>query len=243
MKIIIALPLILFSSILFAQNNRQNDFNNINWLHLLVTQKISAKTEWLIEYQWRRTNGLKNWQQGLFKTAIQYKPSSAVSYAIGYAKVETFAYGDFPIASAGAFPEHRIFEQAVIKQNINKLSVTNRFRIEQRWLGKIKAGTNREIESWTFLNRFRYLLKIQYPLSKKLYAWLGDEVFIGAGRNMGLTIFDQNRIHGNLGYKLNKHVNFEMGYINQTLLQGRPINNKMIMQKNNGLVLTLGFNF
>ena len=243
MKFISTLVLIFFSSLLFAQNNRQNDFNNINWLQVFVTKKITTKTDWLIEYQWRRTNGFKNRQQGLFRTALQYKPTNTFAFAIGYAQAETHAYGDFPIAANGTFPEHRIFEQVIIKQVVNKLTITNRFRIEQRWLGKVKAGTSREIESWTFLHRFRYLLKLQYPFTKKVYGWLGNEIFIGAGKNLGVNIFDQNRIHANLGYKLSKNVNVELGYINQTLQQGRLVNSKTIMQRNNGLTIATQLNF
>lgn len=243
MKFISTLTLIFFSSLIFAQSNRQNDFNNINWIQVFITKAINKKIDWLIEYQWRRTDGLKNWQQGLFRTAVQYKPNVNVALGLGYAEAETFRYGDFPIASAGTFPEHRIFEQAVIKQTINKFSITNRFRIEQRWLGKVKAGTDRDIESWTYLNRFRYLVKIQYPLCKKMYGWLGDEIFIGAGKNLGVNIFDQNRIHANIGYKINNHVNIELGYINQTLQQGKLVSTKTIMQRNSGFILATILNF
>ena len=243
MKLIFTLGFIFYLSILVAQNNRQNDFNNINWLQVFITKTINKKIDWLIEYQWRRTDGLKNWQQSLFRTAIQYKPNINIALGLGYAEAETFPYGDFPVASAGTFPEHRIFEQAVIKQTVNKLSITSRFRIEQRWLGKVKAGTDRDIESWTYLNRFRYLVKIQYPPGKKMYGWLGDEIFIGAGKNVGVNIFDQNRIHANIGYKINSHINIELGYINQTLQQGKLVNNKTIMQRNNGLTLATVLNF
>lgn len=225
-----------------AQNDRVNDYNNTNWVQLFIIKAINKKTDWLIEYQWRRTEGLKNWQQGLLRTALQYKPNSNVSMAVGYAEAETFPYGDYPIASTGTFPEHRLFEQLVIKQTINKITVINRFRIEQRWLAKIKAGSNREIEAWTFLHRFRYQLRTQLPLwSKKeqqLYIAAADELFIGAGKNLGINIFDQNRIFLMAGYKINKHLSVETGYFNQTLQQGRRINNNSIIQRNNGVVFS-----
>jgi hypothetical protein len=214
-----------------GQNNRQNDFNNINWVQMFVTKKLSPKTDWLVEYQWRRTNGFKHW------------PNSAVSLALGYAQAETHPYGRFPIAANGTFPEHRLFEQVVVKQNIGRFSITNRFRIEQRWLGRRRPGSDREIEGWTFLHRFRYLLRVQYPLGKKMYGWLGNEIFIGAGKNVGVNIFDQNRIHANLGYKLNRYMNIELGYINQTLQQGRLVNGQTIMQRNNGLAIATTLNF
>ena len=194
MKLIFSLASLLFSAMLFAQNDRQNDFNNISWVQTFVTKKIGPKTDFLIEYQWRRTNGLKNWQQGLFRTAIQLKISEVVTVAAGYAEVETFKYGNYPVANNGTFPEHRIYEQIIFKQPIKKWVFTHRFRIEQRWLGRVKTGTDREIEEWSFLHRFRYQFKTQYSITAKFYAAVADEIFIGAGKNVGVNIFDQNRI-------------------------------------------------
>jgi hypothetical protein len=243
MKRFFLLLFLYFPFLISAQNDRYNDFNNISWAQLFVTKKLSAKTDWLIEYQWRRTNGLKNWQQGLFRTAFQYKPSSSVSLAAGYAQAETFTYGDFPIAANGTFPEHRLFEQIVLRQEIKKLAITHRFRIEQRFIGRVKAGTDRDIEDWLFSNRFRYLLRLQHNVNAKWYAWAGDELMVNAGKNVGVNIFDQNRLHANLGYKINKHIAIELGYLNQTLQQGRRINNQTIIQRNNGLVLATLVNF
>ena len=226
----------------FAQNDRVNDHNNTNWVQLFLTKKLGAKTDWLIEYQWRRTGGFTNWQQGLFRTAIQYRLSATVSMAAGYAEAETFPYGDYPIAGNGTFPEHRLFEQVVIKQPINKLTFTNRFRIEQRWLGRRRPGDERKMDGWTFVHRFRYQCKLQVPLwtgrGQHVYAAAADELFIGAGKNLGVNIFDQNRIFLLAGYTLNKHITVEAGYFNQLLQQGRRVNNNTIIQRNNGIVLS-----
>lgn len=238
-----ALFFLLLSSINCpAQNDRLNDHNQTNWIQVFVTKKINKKTDWLIEYQWRRTNGLKDWQQGLFRTAVQYKPTDQFSMALGYAHAETFPYGDFPIASNGRFPEHRIFEQAVLKQSVKKLSVTSRLRAEQRWLAKVKAGSDREIEDWLFVHRFRYQCRVQYPLlntkSISLYGAAADEIFIGAGKNVGVNIFEQNRLFLLVGIKPHKSISIELGYFNQVLQQGRRVNNNTIMQRNNGAVLS-----
>ena len=65
----------------------------------------------------------------------------------------------------------------------------------------------------------------------------------GAGKNLGVNIFDQNRIHANIGYKINNHVNIELGYINQTLQQGKLVSTKTIMQRNSGFILATILNF
>lgn len=221
-----------------AQNDRVNDYNNTNWLQTFVTIPVNKKWSIHTEYQWRRTEGLKNWQQSLLRAGVNYKLNENVLLHGGYAWVETFAYGDYPIAGNGAFPEHRIYEQLVLRQPLKKMMLTHRFRIEQRWVGRVKAGTDREIEDWLFMHRFRYQFRTQYSLNSKLYIAAADELFIGAGKNVGTNIFDQNRIFILAGIKLNKNIAVEGGYFNQTLQQGRRINNNTIMQRNNGIVLS-----
>jgi hypothetical protein len=226
----------------YGQNDRVNDYNNTNWLQSINTIRLDKKWSIHAEHQWRRTNGLKYWQQSLLRVGANYKLNDQVTLHSGYAWVETFPYGDFPIAANGTFPEHRIYEQLSLRQPAGKLVFSHRFRIEQRWLGRVvNQGGEREVEGWIFLHRFRYQLRATYPLSNKTtqqpYLVAADEVFIGAGKNVGVNIFDQNRIFLLLGYKFNNNISIEGGYFNQTLQQGRRINNTTIMQRNNGIVL------
>jgi hypothetical protein len=244
MKNCVVVALLCCSFISSAQNDRVNDLNNTNWLQGLATIGLGKSWGLHLEYQWRRVNGLKDWQQSLVRVAGNYKLNDNVSLHAGYAWAETFTYGDYPIAPAGNFPEHRIYEQLTLKQPFKKLSFNHRFRIEQRWLGKLRPGTDREIDSWTFLHRFRYQLRMQYPFwaseEKQFYGVGADEIFIGAGKNLGVNIFDQNRLFLMLGFKFNKTLSVEGGYFNQTLQQGRRINNgsNTVLQKNNGIMVS-----
>ncbi len=228
----------LITALGFAQNDRVNDYNNLVWLQSINTITLNKKWSVHAEYQWRRDNGFKNWQQSLLRIGANYKLNDNVIIHAGYAWAETFPYGKYPIAGNGTFPEHRLYEQLTLRQPINKFLLTHRFRIEQRYVGRVKAGTVREIEEWLFLNRFRYQFRTQYALSKKMYAAAADEILIGAGKNVGVNIFDQNRLFLLMGYKLNKTFSIEAGYFNQTLIQGRRINNQTIVQRNNGLIIT-----
>lgn len=238
MKYIVLLFAMIAVKNLPAQNDRVNDFNNTNWLQLFATIPLNKKWSIHAEYQWRRTDGLKNWQQGLLRAGVNYKLNEQVILHAGYAEAETFPYGNYPIAANGTFPEHRMYEQLVLRQPLKKFLITHRFRIEQRWLGRVKAGTSREIEDWVFLHRFRYQFRTQLAVSKNWYAAAADEIFIGAGKNVGVNVFDQNRIFLLAGYKLNRHVSLEAGYFNQTLQQGRRINNSTVIQRNNGMVVS-----
>lgn len=239
MKSIFPIPVLFFCISCFAQNDRLSDHNNTNWIQAFNTIRLDKKWSLHVEYQWRRDKGLKNWQQSLLRVGANRKLNEQVTVLLGYGWIETFPYGDFPIASAGTFPEHRIYEQISFRQPVNKWIFTHRFRIEQRWLGRVQPGTDRKIEEWLFLHRFRYQFRAQLSLSSKWYAVAADELFIGAGKNVGVNIFDQNRIFLLAGFKLNQHVSIEAGYFNQTLQQGRRINNRSIMQSNNGVVVSL----
>jgi len=244
MKTFIISILMLLSLCGYAQNDRINDFNNTNWLQTFNTITLNKKWSLHAEYQWRREEGLKFWQQSLLRLGANYKLNDNITAHIGYGWIETFPYGDYPIAATGTFPEHRLYEQLSFRQSVSKWIFTHRFRVEQRWLGRVapNTGNNREIEGWNFLHRFRYQFRLQYPLWQKgprqLYAAAADEIMIGAGKKLSVNIFDQNRIFLLLGYKINKGLSFELGYLNQTLQQGRRINNNTIMQRNNGVVLT-----
>jgi hypothetical protein len=244
MKSLSLILLLVMSQLVFAQNDRLNDYNNINWLQSANTVRLTGKWSLHLEYQWRRTEGLKSWQQSLLRVGINRQLNENITAHLGYGWIETFPYGDFPIAAQGTFPEHRTYEQLSFRHPIKKWTFTHRFRVEQRWLGKVKANTDREIEGWTFLHRFRYQFRSQYEFWKKeerqLYAAAADELFIGAGKNLGVNVFDQNRIFLLLGFRFNKYIAIEGGYLNQTLQQGRRVNagSNTVMQRNNGVTIT-----
>jgi hypothetical protein len=93
------------------------------------------------------------------------------------------------------------------------------------------------------------MIRLQAPLKgreikdKTPYAALYNEIMIGFGKNVAANIFDQNRIGLLLGYRFNKTLRIEAGYLNQTLQFGRLINSRNIFQSNSGLIVNTNFNF
>ena len=114
--------LLIFAWPSYSQEERLTDNNSIGWF---------AYTG----YQWRRVDGIKNRQQGLFRTGINYAIRKDVSLNAGYAFAKTYAYGDYP--AAFAFPEHRIFEQVIIKNPVGSIDLSHRFTLEQRLVGRV----------------------------------------------------------------------------------------------------------
>lgn len=234
--------LLLISFKTFSQEQRLSDKNSIGWFVYTGTFKIKPKIAIHTEYQWRRSDGIKNWQQGLLRTGINYAIRKDVSLNAGYAFAETFPYGDY--TPVNAFPEHRIFEQIVINNLVGKVSLSHRFTLEQRFVGAVSLQNNQKNTDWNFLNRIRYRIRAELPLTKNKQAdkniWsivFIDELFIGWGKNIGANIFDQNRLALLLNYKINKTVKIEAGYLNQIVQQGKRINDKAVFQYNNGFIL------
>ena len=92
------------------------------------------------------------------------------------------------------------------------------------------------------------MARLQVPLKgteikdKTSYLALYDEIFIGFGENVNANIFDQNRIGVLLGYRFNKNVRIEGGYLNQTVQFGRQISGQNVFQNNNGIIINANFN-
>jgi len=247
----IFIPLLLLLSLCSnAQNTRLNDVNNINWVQLNNTFNLNNKWSLHLEYQWRRENGLKDWQQSLFRTGVNYQVNNKLTLRLGYAWIETFPYGDIPLQAAGKrFPEHRTFQMATLSDKVGKAEMNHRFMLEQRWVGRYTNVTLSKPDDFLFLNRLRYMYRLQIPIGKQkienktFYAAIYDELFIGFGKNVNENVFDQNRFGVLLGYRFNKKFRVDGGFLQQIVQLGREVNSRNVFQYNNGIILNSYFNF
>lgn len=236
--------LFLFSFGLSQGQNRLTDNNTIGWFAYNGTFAVSERFGLHTEYQWRRDGYVTNWQQGLLRVGVNYKLTPETLVRIGYAWAETYPSGDIPINSYGkTFTEHRAFEMVQLSNKIEKLNISHRFMLEQRWIGRYSSATLDSEDSFVFSNRLRYMLRLQLPVYKELYVAAYDEIFCGFGKNIGENIFDQNRFGVLAGYQLSKNVRIEGGYLNQIVQLGREIGGKNAFQKNRGFIVSGIFNF
>ena len=252
MKRFSLIALLIFSIITtsYSQNNRLNTNNNIGWYNYFGTFKLSKKFGVHTEYQWRRNNTITDWQQSLLRVGLNYNINPRVQFRVGYGLIETYAYGDIPLNGFGKnFTEHRIFEMVQLSQKEGIVDISHRFMLEQRFVGRYSSSALTKEDESVFLNRLRYMLRLQIPLkgtevkNKIPYLALYDEIFVGFGKNVNANIFDQNRLGILFGYRFNNKVRIEGGYLNQILQYGRQISNKNVVQYNSGFILNTNFNF
>ena len=193
--ILFLLPFCLFS--------QESDLGN--WLMYFGNKKLEKGFNIHNEIQYRNYNTFGDLEQVLVRTGLGYNlTENNNNILLGYGFVLSKNYvedTDDPIS----VEEHRIFQQFTTSQAIQKIRITHRYRIEERF-----------VES-NFAMRFRYFLGLNIPLQNKenfrsmFYLAAYNEVFLNAES----TIFDRNRIYGGLGYNVSKDLRFEAGYMNQ----------------------------
>jgi Protein of unknown function (DUF2490) len=239
-----AIILLTFSGVSFSQSPRQYYHISNGWTDLNVSGKIAGKFSWQIENQHRREdmqgdyndatttgNPYNNLNQHVFRPYIHYQPNPNIRISLmplGWIGSYRFSAGK----PSAFFSELRIAPQVILTQNIGRVRFDNRLRYEFRWLGQNQSIDDHsslyggDFSTTTFKERFRYQFKMTVPLNhakmddKTFYAQAYNELFVNMGEKVANTnLLDQNRVLIGLGYKFNKFVSIEAGYMQQTIFR------------------------
>lgn len=182
-----------------------------NWLIYIGDKKINDKWDIHHEVQYRNYNAIGDLEQLLLRGGIGYTFNERKNNVLlGYGFIRSENYNPLDEENKLIVNEHRVFQQFISKQKINRVKLTHRYRFEQRFVEDI------------FKMRGRYFLSINIPLNPKdqekqnLYLSIYDELFI----NTDPGLFDRNRIFGGLGYRFNEKVRVELGYMSQVFEYG-----------------------
>jgi hypothetical protein len=118
--------------------------------------------------------------------------------------------------------------------------------LEQRFLEHYvqdEAGEYK-LQDYLFRQRIRYRFMVTIPLNHKTmedktyFLSFYDEVFLGFGKGIGKNIMDQNRLSCTFGYKLDKRLTIQAGYLNQFVVKSNAID----MERNHTIQLALTYN-
>lgn len=242
-KYILFLFLFITPILSHTQTKRQNTSNFNAWFMYFGNHKISSKWGLNLEMQLRRNDFISNPQQLLFRPGINYYISPSATATLGYAFIETYPYGAFPVKIA--FPENRLWQQMQLKNQLGRFEVISRFRLEQRWLHlPVPSGDVFTPGDAVYQNRFRVLNRFSIPFKgkviadKSFYFSAYDELFVSFGKKVGLNVFDQNRIYLAFGYRFPKIGRLEIGYLSQILTKSDGLK----VENNNTLQIGLSSN-
>lgn len=164
------------------------------------------------DVQYRNWDSLGDLEQLLLRAGVTFrKEGGRTLYTVGLAHITTGAYGP----GSATIAERRMYQEALIPGRIgDKVFLTHRFRLEQRW-----------VERQDFRTRARYFFGLNFPFNQDtlgrgaVYLAFYNELFanletdIGNGRRV--ENFDRNRAYLAIGRSLRDDLRIQAGYMFQ----------------------------
>ena len=199
---------VLFTSLMLFANIALAQIGNGGWFNLTHTQKLSPKFDLLTDFQFRSANNFDYLGTRLFRGAFSYNLNKKHAVALGYGNITDW---DMINEERISTLEHRVFQQYIFKDVVERLRLNFRMRFEQRFRGPQSD----------FSQRLRLQAAVTVPLianenfSRGVYSLLQSEVMFNVQNKQLIndSFFDQHRPLVALGYRFNKNVDADMGYL------------------------------
>lgn len=197
------------------------------WFH---SQKLSKHWGLLFDAQFRSANHFGYLRNPLLRPAVNYYFNKNKQLAVGY--LFTGTHRKTEAENLFRF-EQRIFEQFIVTHKIGTgKTLQHRFRLEQRF---VNSQGNQDKY---FAQRLRYFARGIVPFKKDSvfakgpFIGLQNEVFVNVQNKVRLNgqFFDQNRAYAAIGYRLNKMIDLETGYLNQYINQAEGYTVNHVLQ-------------
>ncbi|MVN21780.1 DUF2490 domain-containing protein [Mucilaginibacter arboris] len=199
----------LLLSLITKSYSQSTENQYSGWLAIYHKQKLTGKWGYLFDAQYRTDKQFSNTSAYLLRPGISYDVSKNQAAGAGYA---FFGSYEDEKSSRIFYAENRIWEQYQIDAKIGKATLSNRLRLEQRFINMENGG---------FSQRLRYYIRSQVPLvkvedsfKKGIYMALQNELFVNVQHQerASNSFLDQNRSYISFGYRLNKKIDTELGY-------------------------------
>jgi hypothetical protein len=194
-----------------------NEFTG--WGAYFHTQKFSEHWGAFFDAQFRSAPNLAYLRNPLLRPAVSYYFNKNKLVSVGYLFTGTHRKNEFENTFR---VENRIFEQFILTHPIGTgNTLQHRFRLEQRFVNS--QGNQDKF----FTQRFRYFARGVIPMKKTAaftkggFVGLQNETFVNVHNQQKVNgqFFDQNRAYAAVGYRLNKMIDLESGYLNQFINQ------------------------
>lgn len=205
---------LIIGFILSVHVSAQTVHENTGWFAWFNSYKLSG--HWRLHFDGQVRSG-NNWEYVrtiLLRPGITYVFNAKNNITLGYAYNVT--HNRPANGTKNTVNENRIWEQYVNTTKLGHASLTNRFRLEQRFIDRATENV--------FAQRFRYFLRTIIPFAKpknsfdKGFFWaLQEEVFLNVQNKdkINNSLFDQNRAYVAIGYRLSPKIDVDAGYMNQ----------------------------
>ena len=224
MKYFLALVLCTWTAAGFAQPVREVQTQHHFWTSINSQARIADKWSVVADLHVRRTDYLKN--NNFYYTRV------GANYHINKNLSVSLAGRHMWLANKTAttelfLNENRLVQQLQLHQSLGKLQLSQRLRIEERWIQNV---VNSELtDTYKYSTRFRYQLSLLVPLSKnKFFPSLAfsDELMMQSGKHIIYNNFDQNRLFAGVKQQITTSLAADFGYMHvwQQRLSGYQYN-------------------
>ncbi len=211
--IAIVFVLIFQSDSLFAQKEKEKEITYKSMVWYEFSEEMEFRKKWILELDGEERHYINPLSQSEFKVGI------GGGYIINkhWRAMLGFSYAQEEDEGAGV-PELRVEQEFYNKQKFKWLVISNRYKIEERFIQDAEAGNLSG--DYFFALRFRYRLGLDFTLAEfgenknALKLKVNDEIMINAGKEFVKNIFDQNRFYGGLSYTPVKGLSIGIGYMN-----------------------------
>jgi len=180
------------------------------WLAWFNNAAFDSRFSLISDVQLRSEDEWAGPRNLLVRPGLQWTVSPGHSLTAGYAYIGTFR-PDAPDAT-----EHRSWQQYVASRAFPVATVSQRLRLEQRFIGRPGAPD-------VYSDRLRWFGRAVIPVDAGLpfqrgnFIAVQNEVFMNlSGRDdLNGRVFDQNRAYLAFGWRNGPTVDIEVGYLNQ----------------------------
>ena len=193
-----------------AFSQKSTEVRDQLWLAYFNQTRFTQKSGLWTDLHIRFTDNFIRQKSQLFlRFGYTYYFTDDVRLTLGYAYIHTYGQSGSP-----DFPEHRPWQQIQWFEKKKVFSLTQLFRIEQRYRRKIVAGEL--TDAYAFNWRFRYSIGFIFPLkgtTKTPFLFLNDDLYVNAGKEIVNNYFDQNRLVLGVGYQFTRHINAQLAFM------------------------------
>jgi hypothetical protein len=192
-SIYFAFIVILLSVDAKAQTEKQINHQSLVWLASVNTIRFNEHWGLIADFHFRTYDFLSHSYYYITRGQASYWFNENVTAGLGYGHM----WGAPTKAGFHLYSnENRITEQVQFNSPKKKFSITNRFRMEQRWQQKVV--NNQKTNDYRFTNRLGYAIKFSYaPFKSRSLPTLvnTEEVMVQFGKEVIYNTFDQGRFY------------------------------------------------
>ena len=221
-RFIVTLGILLLGCQREATAQKQIEEAEQTWLGYFNQTRFTARSGVWLDMHIRFTNHyIKEKTFEITRLAYIYYITDNVRLMAGY----TYA-NRYNRSGVNRVPEHRPWQQIFWTEKRKGFSITQTFRVEQRFRRNVADSVLSR--GYNFNWRFRYNFAMTIPLKGREVApgspfiYLADEIHINAGKNIIYNYFDQNRLFVGLGYQFTRSLNAHLGHLFIFQHQGIP---------------------